>query len=118
MRFCHAFMSELYHYIGVDEDVPAGDIGVGTREIGYLFGMYKKLKHQWGGVLQVKVIEWGGSKIRPEATGYGALYFVNEMLQTKGIDIAGKIITTSGFGNVTWGVIKKSNRTGSKGRYN
>ncbi len=114
MRFCHAFMSELYHYIGVDEDVPAGDIGVGTREIGYLFGMYKKLKHQWGGVLTGKGIEWGGSKIRPEATGYGALYFVNEMLQTKGIDIAGKIITTSGFGNVTWGVIKKATELGAK----
>lgn len=114
MRFCQAFMTELYRHIGPDEDVPAGDIGVGTREIGYLFGMYKKLTHHWNGVLTGKGIEWGGSRIRPEATGYGALYFVNEMLQTHGIDIAGKTIAASGFGNVTWGVVKKAEELGAK----
>ena len=87
MRFCQAFMTELYRHIGPDEDVPAGDIGVGGREIGYLFGMYKKLKHQFQGVLTGKGLEYGGSRIRPEATGYGAIYFVNHMLATRGIDI-------------------------------
>ena len=114
MRFCQAFMTELYRHIGPDEDVPAGDIGVGTREIGYLFGMYKKLTHHWNGVLTGKGLEWGGSRIRPEATGYGALYFVSEMLQTHGIDIAGKTIAASGFGNVTWGVVKKAEELGAK----
>ena len=103
MRFCQAFMTELYRHIGPDEDVPAGDIGVGAREIGYLFGMYKKLTHKWGGVLTGKGLEWGGSKIRPEATGFGALYFVNQMLQTHGYDIKGKTVAISGFGNVAWG---------------
>lgn len=114
MRFCQAFMIELYRNIGPSEDVPAGDIGVGAREIGYLFGMYKKLTHQWDGVLTGKGLEWGGSRIRPEATGFGALYFVNEMLQTHGIDIKGKTIAVSGFGNVAWGAITKANQLGAK----
>ena len=114
MRFCQSFMTELYRNIGPSEDVPAGDIGVGAREIGYLFGMYKKLTHQWDGVLTGKGLEWGGSRIRPEATGFGALYFVNEMLQTHGIDIKGKTIAVSGFGNVAWGAITKANQLGAK----
>ncbi len=114
MRFCQAFMTELYRHIGPDEDVPAGDIGVGAREIGYLFGMYKKLTHHYCGVLTGKGLEWGGSRIRPEATGFGALYFVNEMLQTHGIDIKGKTIAVSGFGNVAWGAIKKATELGAK----
>ena len=114
MRFCQAFMTELYRHIGPDEDVPAGDIGVGGREIGYLFGMYKKLKHQWHGVLTGKGLEWGGSRIRPEATGFGALYFVNEMLQTHGIDIKGKTVAISGFGNVAWGAATKATELGAK----
>ena len=99
MRFCQAFMSELYKYIGPDEDIPAGDIGVGGREIGYLFGQYKRLTSQFhGGVITGKGMEWGGSILRPEATGYGALYFVDEMLRTHGLDIKGKTIALSGFG--------------------
>ena len=97
-----------------DEDIPAGDIGVGAREIGYLFGMYKKLKHEWSGVLTGKGLEWGGSRIRPEATGYGALYFVNQMLRTNGIDIKGKTVAISGFGNVAWGAAKKATELGAK----
>ena len=114
MRFCQAFMNELYRHIGPDEDVPAGDIGVGAREIGYLFGQYKKLTHQFQGVLTGKGLEWGGSKIRPEATGYGALYFVNQMLQTHGHDIKGKTVAISGFGNVAWGAAKKATELGAK----
>ncbi|MCR4919370.1 MAG: NADP-specific glutamate dehydrogenase [Prevotella sp.] len=114
MRFCQAFMTELYRHIGPDEDVPAGDIGVGGREIGYLFGMYKKLKHEWSGVLTGKGLEYGGSRIRPEATGYGALYFVNQMLQTHGHDIKGKSVALSGFGNVAWGAAKKATQLGAK----
>ncbi|MBQ7419473.1 MAG: NADP-specific glutamate dehydrogenase [Prevotella sp.] len=114
MRFCQAFMTELYRHIGPDEDVPAGDIGVGAREIGYLFGQYKKLTHQFQGVLTGKGLEWGGSKIRPEATGYGALYFVNQMLQTHGLDIKGKTVAISGFGNVAWGAAKKATELGAK----
>ncbi len=114
MRFCQAYMNELFHYIGPDEDVPAGDIGVGAREIGYLYGQYKKLTHQFQGVLTGKGIEWGGSKIRPEATGYGALYFVNQMMQTHGLDIKGKTIAISGFGNVAWGAAKKATELGAK----
>ena len=110
MRFCQAFMTELYRNIGPDEDVPAGDIGVGGREIGYLFGMYKKLTHRYEGVLTGKGIEWGGSILRPEATGFGALYFVNQMCQTHGIDLKGKTIAVSGFGNVAWGAVKKANQ--------
>lgn len=114
MRFCQAFMTELYHYIGPDEDIPSGDIGVGAREIGYLFGMYKKLTREYSGVLTGKGLEWGGSRIRPEATGFGALYFVNEMLETHGYDIKGKTVAISGFGNVAWGAAKKATELGAK----
>ena len=114
MRFCQSFMNELYRHIGPDEDVPAGDIGVGAREIGFLYGQYKRLTAQFQGVLTGKGIEWGGSKIRPEATGYGALYFVNQMLQTHGLDIKGKTIAISGFGNVAWGAAKKATELGAK----
>lgn len=114
MRFCQSFMTELYKIVGPDEDVPAGDIGVGAREVGYLFGMYKKLTHQWSGMITGKGLEWGGSRIRPEATGYGALYFVNQMLQTHSIDIKGKTIAISGFGNVAWGAAKKATELGAK----
>ena len=114
MRFCQAFMLELHKVIGPDMDVPAGDIGVGGREIGYLFGMYKKLTHQYQGVLTGKGLEWGGSILRPEATGFGALYFVNQMLQTHGIDIKGKTVAISGFGNVAWGAAKKATELGAK----
>jgi len=114
MRFCQAFMTELYRHIGPDEDVPAGDIGVGGREIGYLFGMYKKLTHQYSGVLTGKGLEYGGSRIRPEATGYGALYFVCQMLQTRSLGIKGKTVAVSGFGNVAWGAVKKATELGAK----
>ena len=114
MRFCQAFMTELYRHIGPNEDVPAGDIGVGGREIGYLFGMYKKLTHQWNGVLTGKGLEYGGSKIRPEATGFGAIYFVHQMLETHNIDIMGKTVAVSGFGNVAWGAVTKATQLGAK----
>ena len=114
MRFCQAFMTELYRHIGPDEDVPAGDIGVGAREIGYLFGQYKKLTHQFQGVLTGKGREWGGSILRPEATGFGALYFVNQMLTEHGLDIKGKTVALSGFGNVAWGAAKKATELGAK----
>ena len=114
MRFCQAFMTELYRVIGPEEDVPAGDIGVGAREIGYLFGMYKKLTHSWSGVLTGKGLEWGGSLIRPEATGFGAMYFVNQMLKTRDIDIKGKTIAVSGFGNVAWSAVTKATQLGGK----
>ncbi len=114
MRFCQAFMSELFRYIGPEIDVPAGDIGVGAREIGYLFGQYKKLTRDWSGVLTGKGLEYGGSLVRPEATGFGGLYFVHEMLQDKGIDIKGKTIAISGFGNVAWGAATKATQLGAK----
>ena len=114
MRFCQAFMTELYRHIGPNEDVPAGDIGVGGREIGYMFGMYKKLTHQWNGVLTGKGLEYGGSKIRPEATGFGAIYYVHHMLETHNIDIKGKTIAVSGFGNVAWGAVTKATQLGAK----
>ena len=114
MKFCQAFMTELYRHIGPDEDVPAGDIGVGAREIGYLFGQYKKLTYQFQGVLTGKGMEWGGSILRPEATGYGALYFVHQMLEEHGLDIKGKTIALSGFGNVAWGAAKKATELGAK----
>lgn len=114
MRFCQAFMSELFHYIGPEIDVPAGDIGVGGREIGYLFGEYKKLTRDFSGVLTGKNLEFGGSLVRPEATGFGGLYFVNEMLQTAGINIKGKTIAISGFGNVAWGAATKATQLGAK----
>ena len=114
MRFCQAFMSELYRYIGPEIDIPAGDIGVGAREIGYLFGEYKKLTRDWSGVLTGKGLEYGGSLVRPEATGFGGLYFVREMLQDKGIDIKGKTVAISGFGNVAWGAATKATQMGAK----
>ncbi|MBQ2167485.1 MAG: glutamate dehydrogenase, partial [Bacteroidaceae bacterium] len=114
MRFCQAFMSELYRYIGPEIDVPAGDIGVGAREVGYLFGQYKKLTRDWSGVLTGKGLEFGGSLVRPEATGFGGLYFVNQMLETKGISIKGKTVAISGFGNVAWGAATKATQLGAK----
>ena len=107
MRFCQAFMTELYRHVGADEDVPAGDIGVGGREVGYLFGMYKKLTHQFTGMLTGKGRSFGGSLIRPEATGYGNVYFLLNMLQTKNIDIKGKKVLVSGSGNVAQYTMEK-----------
>ncbi len=114
MRFCQAFMTELWRYIGPDTDVPAGDIGVGAREIGYLYGMYKKLAHEHTGVLTGKNLEFGGSLVRPEATGFGGLYFVKQMLETAGQSIEGKTIAISGFGNVAWGAATKATQMGAK----
>jgi len=114
MRFCQSFMSELFRHIGPNTDVPAGDIGVGGREIGYLFGMYKKLRNEFVGVLTGKGLNWGGSLIRPEATGFGNVYFAEEMLKTKGDNFEGKTVTVSGFGNVAWGAIQKVNELGGK----
>jgi glutamate dehydrogenase (NADP+) len=114
MRFCQAFMSELFRHIGSDTDVPAGDIGVGGREIGYLFGQYKKLKNEFTGVLTGKGLNWGGSLIRPEATGYGAVYFAAEMLGTKGKTLEGKTCLVSGSGNVAQYTIEKINQLGGK----
>ncbi len=114
MRFCQAFMQELFRHIGPDTDVPAGDIGVGGREIGYLFGMYKKLKNEFTGVLTGKGLNWGGSLIRPEATGYGAVYFACEMLQTRHQTIEGKICLVSGSGNVAQYTVEKINQLGGK----
>jgi len=115
MRFCQAFMLELWKYIGPDTDVPAGDVGVGGREIGYMYGMYKKLAHEYNtGVLTGKGINWGGSLIRPEATGYGALYFVDHMLKKLGRDIKGQRVVVSGFGNVAWGASQKATQLGAK----
>ncbi len=114
MRFCQAFMNELYRHIGANTDVPAGDIGVGGREIGYLFGQYKKLKNEFSGILTGKGIEFGGSRIRPEATGYGAIYFVREILATQDDSLQGKTIAISGFGNVAWGAVLKANELGAK----
>ena len=115
MRFCQAFMTELYKYIGPDVDVPAGDIGVGGREIGYLFGQYKRIKRCWeNGVLTGKGLEYGGSLIRPEATGFGATYYTCEVLNHFGEDIKGKTVAISGFGNVAWGVAQKVAELGGK----
>ena len=114
MRFCQAFMTELYRHIGPDEDVPAGDIGVGGREVAYMFGMYKKLTHQWSGVLTGKGQEFGGSRIRPEATGYGNVYFLCNMLATRGETIKGKTILVSGAGNVAQYTIEKCIELGGK----
>ena len=114
MRFCYAFMRELYRHIGPDTDVPAGDIGVGGREIGYMFGYYKKLVNEHTGVLTGKGLEYGGSLIRPEATGYGLVYFVQEMLATRGESLSGKVIATSGSGNVAQYTIEKVNQLGGK----
>ncbi len=114
MRFCHAFMSELFRHIGANTDVPAGDIGVGGREIGFLFGMYKKLRNEFTGVLTGKGESWGGSLIRPEATGYGTVYFAKSMLQTKGDSIKGKNVTISGSGNVAQFAAEKVLHLGGK----
>ncbi|MDE7126451.1 MAG: NADP-specific glutamate dehydrogenase, partial [Bacteroidales bacterium] len=114
MRFCQAFMLELWRNIGPDTDVPAGDIGVGGREIGFLFGMYKKLAREHTGVLTGKGMTWGGSLIRPEATGFGAVYFVQHMLHLQGKDIKGKTVALSGFGNVAWGAALKATQLGAK----
>ena len=114
MRFCQSFMLELWRYIGPDTDVPAGDIGVGAREIGYLYGMYKKLARENTGTFTGKGLDYGGSLIRPEATGFGGLYFVNQMLIKKDIDIAGKTVAISGFGNVAWGAAIKATQLGAK----
>jgi glutamate dehydrogenase (NADP+) len=114
MRFCQSFMSELFRHIGANTDVPAGDIGVGGREIGYMFGQYKRLRNEFVGVLTGKARNWGGSLIRPEATGYGQVYFANEMLKTKGIDWAGKTCMVSGAGNVAQYCTEKVNFYGGK----
>jgi len=114
MRFCQSFMLELWKVIGPETDVPAGDIGVGGREIGFLYGMYKKLTHEHVGVLTGKGLNWGGSLVRPEATGFGGIYFVKEMLKAKGEDLKGKVVAISGFGNVAWGAALKATELGAK----
>ncbi len=115
MRFCQAFMLELWQNIGPDTDVPAGDVGVGGREIGYMYGMYKKLAREYNtGVLTGKGMTWGGSLVRPEATGFGALYFVQHMLQRAGRELKGATVAISGFGNVAWGAAKKATELGAR----
>ncbi len=114
MRFCQSFMNELFRHIGPDTDVPAGDIGVGAREIGYMFGQYKRLKNEFTGVLTGKGINWGGSLVRPEATGFGVVYFAQEMLKTKKQTFDGKTVVVSGFGNVAWGAVRKVTELGGK----
>jgi glutamate dehydrogenase (NADP+) len=114
MRFCQSFMLELWKYIGAETDVPAGDIGVGGREIGFLYGMYKRLSGEHTGVLTGKGINWGGSLIRPEATGFGNVYFAKEMLATRGETFKDKKVAISGFGNVAWGAVTKVNELGGK----
>ena len=114
MRFCQSFMTELSKHIGPDTDVPAGDIGVGAREVGYLFGQYKRLRDEFTGVLTGKGLSYGGSLVRPEATGYGAVYFATEMLKSFGEDVKGKTFAISGFGNVAWGTAKKIAQLGGK----
>ncbi len=114
MRFCQSFMTELSRHIGPHTDVPAGDIGVGAREIGFLYGQYKRIRNESTGVLTGKGINWGGSLIRPEATGFGVVYFAEEMLKTKNTAFDGKIVAVSGFGNVAWGAVQKVNEFGGK----
>ncbi|OFY52191.1 MAG: glutamate dehydrogenase [Bacteroidetes bacterium GWF2_41_31] len=114
MRFCQAFMMELWQLIGPETDVPAGDIGVGGKEIGYMYGMYKKLRRENTGILTGKGTNWGGSLVRPEATGFGAVYFAQEMLATKGTTFEGKNVAISGFGNVAWGAATKVTELGGK----
>lgn len=114
MRFCQSFMLELWKLIGPETDVPAGDIGVGGREIGFMYGMYRKLACENTGVLTGKGINWGGSLIRPEATGFGGIYFVEQMLKTMGTDFKGKTVSLSGFGNVAWGAALKATELGAK----
>src|SRR5210317_544040 len=114
MRFCQSFMTELFRHIGPNRDIPAGDIGVGSREIGYLFGQYKRLKNEFTGVLTGKGVSWGGSLIRPEATGYGTVYFAQSMLETRGDSLNGKRVTVSGSGNVAQFACEKSTQLGAK----
>ncbi|MGL5681964.1 MAG: NADP-specific glutamate dehydrogenase [Marinifilaceae bacterium] len=114
MRFCQSFMTELSRHIGADTDVPAGDIGVGAREIGFLYGQYKRLRNEFTGVLTGKPREFGGSRVRPEATGFGSVYFAQHMLAEKGEDIKGKVVALSGFGNVAWGAALKLVQLGAK----
>ena len=114
MAFCQSFMTELYRHVGPDTDVPAGDIGVGAREIGYMFGQYKRLVNRYEGVLTGKGLAYGGSLIRPEATGFGAVYYTDEMLKSFGDTIKGKTFAISGFGNVAWGTVKKVTELGGK----
>lgn len=114
MAFCQSFMTELSKHIGADTDVPAGDIGVGAREVGYLFGQYKRLQNRFEGVLTGKGISYGGSLIRPEATGFGAVYYTSEMLTAMGDTLEGKTVAVSGFGNVAWGTVKKIAQLGGK----
>lgn len=114
MRFCQAFMRELYRHVGADVDVPAGDIGVGGREIGFMYGYYKKIRNEHTGVLTGKALEYGGSLVRPEATGYGTVYFAAEMLATRGLDFKGKTVAVSGAGNVAQYAVEKVNQLGGK----
>ena len=114
MRFCQAFMIELWRHVGPDMDVPAGDIGVGGREVGYMYGMYKKLTRECTGTFTGKGMEFGGSKIRPEATGFGACYYVQSMLKRLGTTFEGKTVAISGFGNVAWGAVTKATQLGAK----
>lgn len=114
MRFCQSFMMELWRHIGPDTDVPAGDIGVGGREVAYMYGMYKKLAQEHTGTLTGKGFEFGGSRLRPESTGYGAVYFVDHMCRANGLELKGKTVAISGFGNVAWGVAKKATELGAK----
>ena len=114
MRFCQSFMTELFRHVGPDTDVPAGDIGVGGREVGYMFGQYKRLANEFTGVLTGKGLTFGGSLIRPEATGFGAVYFAEEMLKLKNDSLKGKVVSVSGFGNVAWGACIKASQLGAK----
>ncbi len=114
MRFCQSLMTELFRHIGADTDVPAGDIGVGAREVGYMFGQYKRLANRFTGVITGKGLAFGGSLVRPEATGFGAVYFTQEVLKNVGETIKGKTVSVSGFGNVAWGVVKKLDELGAK----
>ncbi|MGB4572184.1 MAG: Glu/Leu/Phe/Val dehydrogenase dimerization domain-containing protein, partial [Rectinemataceae bacterium] len=114
MRFCQSFMTELFRHIGPDTDVPAGDIGVGGREVGYMFGQYKRLANNFSGVLTGKGLSFGGSLVRPEATGFGAVYFAEEMFKLKKETLAGKTVSVSGFGNVAWGACIKASQLGAK----
>jgi glutamate dehydrogenase (NADP+) len=114
MRFCQAFMTELQKYLGPERDVPAGDIGVGAREVGWMYGQYKRIRDEHVGVLTGKGLNWGGSLIRPEATGFGAIYFLLGMLAAKGDTIVGKRVAVSGFGNVAWGAALKATELGAK----
>ncbi|MDD5194327.1 MAG: Glu/Leu/Phe/Val dehydrogenase dimerization domain-containing protein, partial [Candidatus Omnitrophica bacterium] len=114
MRFCQSFMTELFRHIGPDTDVPAGDIGTGAREIGFMYGQYKRLRNEFTGVLTGKGLQWGGSLIRPEATGYGCVYFVQEMLKTRGESLKGKTCAVSGSGNVAQYTVEKLQQLGAK----